>query len=174
MTPGDRFGASGPSRADKASWSEGMTATGPKKCPNAGGDAVQVKHRQKGIEAFRATHPFRQDVRGEAELHFDGQVGRPVAHESTTDLDRPDPGLVHPFRPGTVPNNALAAIGEQVFGKPGDKAVSLPPSTPPSACGERHRATRMSFSLMSLSFWQTSCAVAFAFAFDRESLRSWE
>ena len=91
----------------------------------AGGDAAQVKHRQKGIEAFRATRPFRQDVRGEADLSFDGQIDRPVAHLLTPDLDRPDPRLDQPLGSRSMPNDALAAIGEQVCGKPGDKAVSF-------------------------------------------------
>ena len=31
---------------------EGMTAIGPKECPNAGGNAAEIKHRKKSIEAF--------------------------------------------------------------------------------------------------------------------------
>jgi transposase len=50
ITPGDRFGASFPKIAASASWSEGMTASGPKECPNAHRDAAQIEHGQQGIE----------------------------------------------------------------------------------------------------------------------------
>lgn len=91
----------------------------------AGGDATQVKHRQQSIEASGPTRPFRQEVRGEADLRLDGQIRRPVAHFLTPYIDRANPGLDHPFRPGTVPHHTLAAIGKPVFGKLRDKAVGL-------------------------------------------------
>ena len=102
-----------------------MTATGPKECPNAGGDAAQTKHRQESIEAFRTPRPLRQDIGCKVDLRLGGHIRRPITHLLPPDLDRPDPGLDHPLWPGAVPNHALAAIGEQVFGKPGDKAISF-------------------------------------------------
>jgi hypothetical protein len=78
----------------------------------AGGDAAQVEDRQQGIEALRPPRPPRQDVRGEADLLLGRHVGGAVAHLLALHRDRPDPGLDHPLRPGAVPDDALAAIGQ--------------------------------------------------------------
>lgn len=52
-------------------------------------------------------------------------IRRPVAHLLASDINRAVPDLDHPYRPGAVPNDALAAIGKPIFGKLRDKAVSF-------------------------------------------------
>jgi hypothetical protein len=92
ITPGDRFGASFPKIAASASWSEGMTASGPKECPNAHRDAAQIEHGQQGIEAARTPRPFRQDRRGEADLLLGRPIRGAVAHLRALYVERTDPG----------------------------------------------------------------------------------
>ena len=91
----------------------------------AGGDAAQVKHRQKGIEALRAPRPSRQDVRGEPDLRLGRHVGRAVAHLLPLHRDRPDPGLDRPLRPGAVPDDALAPVRQQLIAEKRHEARGL-------------------------------------------------
>ena len=61
----------------------------------------------------------------QAALVLAGSVLATPSVNLTPDLDRADPGLDHPFWPGTMPNHALTAISEKVLRKLRDKAVGF-------------------------------------------------
>ena len=76
-----------------------------------GRDAAQVQDRQQGIQTCRPSRPARQQRRAEPDP-LGCRAGSPVADLDPLDLDRPDPGLDHAFRPMAMPDQAVPAIGQ--------------------------------------------------------------
>src|SRR3954469_25355479 len=97
MTEGDRLGASWPSRTPSASWKS------PAEMPRryrigSRASKLVVRRAQRGSSA-------EPDALG-------CRVGSPVADLEPLDLDWPDPGLDHAFRPMTMPDQAVPAVGQ--------------------------------------------------------------
>jgi len=104
-----------------------MTATGPKECPNAGGDAAQVGNRQQGLEAARPTRPPGQDRRGEGDAlasSFRGGIST-IADLGPPDRHRADPGLDRPLRPMAMPDEAGTATGQTLLPHRGQERLGF-------------------------------------------------
>ena len=76
-----------------------------------GRDAAQVQDRQQSVEAGRPPSPARQQGRAEPDP-LGCRTGSPVTDLDPLELDRPDPGLDHAFRPMAMPDQPVPAIGQ--------------------------------------------------------------
>ena len=112
MTEGDRLGASLPSRTPSASW----------KSPAETPRRYRIGSRASRLVVRRAQRGSSAELN---RIRSACRAGSPVADLDPLDLDRPDPGLDHAFRPMAMPDQAVPAIGQlQVLpGRPG----RLPP-----------------------------------------------
>jgi hypothetical protein len=90
----------------------------------AGGNAAQVKRRQKRVQAFGAPRPLRQDRRRIANARV-GAQSPTIASLRLLNFDRPNAGLYRANRIMPVSNDALAAIRQLVIGMRGHEGVEF-------------------------------------------------
>ena len=89
-----------------------------------GRDAAQVQDRQQGIQTCRPARPARQQRRGEPDP-LGCRAGSPIANLDPLELDRPNPGLDHAFRPMTMPDQPVPAVGQLQLLPGGQKGFHL-------------------------------------------------